>query len=438
MIDQHGLGTGRHRAHHRQGHLAPRPHLRRACARGSAPTPPGSTARPTRRHRADRGARPRAPHRVRLAAPGQLHLRGHRADREKSRRRTGAALAAGLPATRGGRRRSPIRPAAPLRFDDQAEFQPYVFLTRLADALWPAAAGCIEHTRAHGPARRRAVRGGDRRARSPRDRVVVATTSRSSTARCCSPACTPSAPTASRRAIERRPAERDVHQRGVAHALDPLRTPWRASELLIVGGEGHKAGQGGDTRRALRRASRPSRGEHLERGGGRYRWSSQDNMPAPTACPLSARSRRARRASSTRPPASQVGPGHGRRLRGPCCATRSSAATTTWAVAVRPQPSEAAGVGSGPGDRERQRGVPLLRRPAVEPLRRTRARTWHPGEGEMVSATAAQVAGSEGRRRRGHAVSARCTHLGCRSTGTTPSARGTAPATARASIATAQ
>jgi glycine/D-amino acid oxidase-like deaminating enzyme/nitrite reductase/ring-hydroxylating ferredoxin subunit len=50
-------------------------------------------------------------------------------------------------------------------------------------------------------------------------------------------------------------------------------------ELLIVGGEGHKSGQGGDTEARYARLEEFAR-KHFDVGEVAYRWSSQDLMPA--------------------------------------------------------------------------------------------------------------------------------------------------------------
>ena len=55
--------------------------------------------------------------------------------------------------------------------------------------------------------------------------------------------------------------------------------PLEGGELLIVGGEGHKVGQGGDTRERYERLEAFAR-EHFDVSAIDYRWSSQDNMTA--------------------------------------------------------------------------------------------------------------------------------------------------------------
>src|SRR4051812_32824103 len=66
-------------------------------------------------------------------------------------------------------------------------------------------------------------------------------------------------------------------------AGDPTRSlrshPVNGEELLIVGGEGHKVGQGGDTRPRYAALEAFAR-EHFDAVAVPFRWSSQDNMPA--------------------------------------------------------------------------------------------------------------------------------------------------------------
>jgi nitrite reductase/ring-hydroxylating ferredoxin subunit len=53
--------------------------------------------------------------------------------------------------------------------------------------------------------------------------------------------------------------------------------PLGDGELLIIGGEGHKTGQGGDTAQRYERLERFAR-EHWDVESVEYRWSSQDNI----------------------------------------------------------------------------------------------------------------------------------------------------------------
>ncbi|MGH2948447.1 MAG: NAD(P)/FAD-dependent oxidoreductase [Solirubrobacteraceae bacterium] len=77
--------------------------------------------------------------------------------------------------------------------------------------------------------------------------------------------------------------------------------PVAGEELLLVGGEGHKTGAGGDTEERYRRLEAFAH-EHWDVASVDYRWSAQGS----TSCPTSGPSRRARTASSW-PPASRSG-----------------------------------------------------------------------------------------------------------------------------------
>ena len=103
---------------------------------------------------------------------------------------------------------------------------------------------------------------------------------------------------------------------------------------------------------------------------------------------------------------------------------------------VRPEPPDAAPVAAETRDGERA-GRGALRRRPPPPRGRAAARGPGPGEGAIVEHDGERVAAARDEDGTLHAVSARCTHLGCLVRGTTPSAAGTAPATARASPSTA-
>jgi glycine/D-amino acid oxidase-like deaminating enzyme/nitrite reductase/ring-hydroxylating ferredoxin subunit len=195
---------------------------------------------------------------------------GPGADRANAEREAEAALAAGLPASFVEETPLPYPVAAAVRFDDQAEFHVRKYLLALADELDEV----YEHSHAvqvdeHG---RCVVKtpGGSVTA----DHVVVAThypfldralafarvSQQRSYALLCRIAGDPPAgmfisgdsPTRSVRAV-----------------------PVDGEELLLVGGEGHKTGEGGDTEARYRALERFAR-EHWDVESVAYRWSSQD------------------------------------------------------------------------------------------------------------------------------------------------------------------
>ncbi|HEX5908947.1 MAG TPA: FAD-dependent oxidoreductase [Thermoleophilaceae bacterium] len=186
-----------------------------------------------------------------------------------------AAAAAGLPATLDHSAPLPYPIAAAVRFDDQAEFHVRKYMGALVRQFTAAGGRAFEHSRAS------QVDSGDPclvrlpGAMVKAARVVVAT---------------------HYPFLDRSLAFARVHpQRSYAvlcrvkkapphgmflSASSPTRSiravPVDGEELLMVGGEGHKTGTGGDTRQrydALRRFA----DEHWGVESVEYRWSSQDN-----------------------------------------------------------------------------------------------------------------------------------------------------------------
>jgi glycine/D-amino acid oxidase-like deaminating enzyme/nitrite reductase/ring-hydroxylating ferredoxin subunit len=199
---------------------------------------------------------------------------GPGADRAQAEREAEAAIEAGLPAALVDETPLPYPVAAAVRFDDQAEFHPRKYLLALAAQL--EAVGCEIYEHSH------AVEVDDDEqcvVKTPggsvtADRVVVATHypfldrafafarvhPRRSYALVCRIAGEPppgmfisgDSPTRSVRAV-----------------------PLDGEELLLVGGEGHKTGEGGDTEERYRTLERFAR-EHWDVRSVDYRWSSQD------------------------------------------------------------------------------------------------------------------------------------------------------------------
>jgi len=213
------------------------------------------------------------------------------ADRAAREAETAAGL--GLPAGLVHETPLPYPVAAAVRFDDQAEFDAYAYVAALARELTAAGAAIAERTRATGleegsPCRVRTDRG-----TVTADHVIVAS----------------HFPYLDRslvfaRAAPERSYSIGVRQRGEVpvgmfiSAEGPTRSlrgaPRPGGELLLVGGEGHKAGQGGDTRERYRRLEDFAR-EHFDVVSVDYRWSTQDPMPAdgaPLVGPLTPLSKR--------------------------------------------------------------------------------------------------------------------------------------------------
>lgn len=188
-----------------------------------------------------------------------------------------AARAAGLPATLVETTPLPYPVAAAVRFDNQAEFHARKYLLGLAERLSGDGCHVFERSRAvevdtHGEGRVKTAGG-----RVIADRVVMAT---------------------HYPFLDRSLAFARVHpQRSYAIACrigGPLPTGMHISgdaptrsiravpigggeELLLVGGEGHKTGTGGDTEEHYRRLEEFAR-EHWDVASIDYRWSSQDGV----------------------------------------------------------------------------------------------------------------------------------------------------------------
>jgi glycine/D-amino acid oxidase-like deaminating enzyme/nitrite reductase/ring-hydroxylating ferredoxin subunit len=216
-----------------------------------------------------------------------------RSQSERAAREAQTAASLGLPAVLVHETPLPYPVAAAVRFDDQAEFDAYAYVAALAQELAAAGATIAERTRATG-----LDEGSPNRVKTDRgtltaDHVIVAS----------------HFPYLDRslvfaRASPERSYSIAVHQRGdvpegmFISAEGPTRSlrgaPRPDGELLLVGGEGHKVGQGGDTRVRYRRLEDFAR-EHFDVESVDYRWSTQDPLPAdgaPFVGPLTPLSKR--------------------------------------------------------------------------------------------------------------------------------------------------
>ncbi|HVE68821.1 MAG TPA: FAD-dependent oxidoreductase [Solirubrobacteraceae bacterium] len=184
--------------------------------------------------------------------------------------------------------------------------------------------------------------------------------------------------------------------------------PHEGRELILVGGQGHKVGHGGDTVARYRELATWGR-EQLGAGEVRFRWSSQDNMPVdmlPSVGPLWPFSDRLLTATGYR--------------KWGLAQAAAAAEVLRAAVAGREHPW------AGTYDPHRLRlatGLPGMVKEGVQDglhlvadrfRRRSRASApVAPGDGRIVSAGGRQVAVARDPDGTVHAVSARCTHLGC-------------------------
>jgi glycine/D-amino acid oxidase-like deaminating enzyme/nitrite reductase/ring-hydroxylating ferredoxin subunit len=188
-----------------------------------------------------------------------------------------AALRAGLPASYIDDVPLPFDVAGAVRFDYQAEFHPLEYLDGLAE--WLRERGCLifEHTVATGVTDGAPATVETKRATVRADHVVVAT----------------HFPFLDRGLFFARvhpersyavagPARGPVPEGMFLSAGRPTRSirfhPGAAGELVLVGGEGHKVGQGGSTADRYAALEEFAR-QQFGMASIEYRWSTQDNMP---------------------------------------------------------------------------------------------------------------------------------------------------------------
>jgi glycine/D-amino acid oxidase-like deaminating enzyme/nitrite reductase/ring-hydroxylating ferredoxin subunit len=190
-----------------------------------------------------------------------------------------AARAAGLPAELVGDVPLPFGTAGAVRLADQAEFHPRKFLAGLAAAFVDAGGAIYEHTRATGvhdgtPCRVETANG----ATVTAEHVVVATHhpfpdralffARMHPERSYAIAARIARESPPGMFISSSPPTRSIR----SHPVD-------GEELLLIGGEGHKVGQGGETGPRYHALEAFARA-HWDSESVEYRWSAQDNMPA--------------------------------------------------------------------------------------------------------------------------------------------------------------
>src|SRR3954470_6826179 len=326
--------------------------------------------------------------------------------REQVRAEAEAAQALGLPAAYQESAGLPFPTTGAVRFGEQAEFHPRKFVLGVARALRERGVELFEHTPAlsvndGSPCRVRTPRG----TLSARE-VVVATHhpfldrglyfARMHPERSYSIAVSLKSAAPVEMYISAGSPTRSLR----SHPLDD-------GEVLIVGGEGHKVGHGGDTRKRYAALEAFAR-EHFDVDAVPFRWSSQDNMPAdglPFVGRLWPLSRHLYVATGFRKwGLAQAAPAA--ELLRDLIAGRDNPLGEVYdpqRIEVRGAPSLAKENADVPprffGDRI------VNRAPASSPP--------GPGEGKIVSRRGRQVALARDDDGTLHAVSARCTHLGC-------------------------
>ena len=332
-----------------------------------------------------------------------------RGERRKVEREAKAAEAAGLPAGLVDEVPLPFETHGALRFANQAEFHPQKYVLALAE-LFEAAGGTIfEHTRATGagdgdPVVVRTSTGGEVRAKH----LVVATLM----------------PFLDRGGFFARAfADRSYvltariagpPQEGMLiNAGSPVRSirsvPDGDEELLMVGGEGHSTGSS---------EAQPERYEKLADFARRHwdvelvkhRWSTQDYVPddhVPYIGPLHPLTKRIHVATGMKKWGITGGTVAAELISDRIAGRDNPAAKLFSSTRVKPLAEAPKFISENArvpfhmvGDRLRDRGD----RP-IEDLQ--------PGEGAIVSAPSGKVAGYRDEAGELHAVSTRCTHLGC-------------------------
>jgi glycine/D-amino acid oxidase-like deaminating enzyme/nitrite reductase/ring-hydroxylating ferredoxin subunit len=186
-----------------------------------------------------------------------------------------AAQRAGLPASYTEETDLPYPVAGAIRFEQQAEFHPRRFVLALAALIPGDGSHVFEHTRATGVSEGEPCRVETAGPSLTAANVVVAT----------------HFPILDRGLYFARIHPERSYALGVRvrepppqgmyiSADEPTRSirshPVDGGELLIVGGEGHKTGQGGDTAERYRTLERFAR-EHWDVESIEYQWASQDN-----------------------------------------------------------------------------------------------------------------------------------------------------------------
>lgn len=188
-----------------------------------------------------------------------------------------AAVEAGLPAALVASSSLPFPIAGAVRFDDQAEFHPCKYLLALASGIAGQGSTIYEDTAAvavgsDGDQQIVATVGGSVRA----DHVIVATHypfldrslafARVHASRSYAIAC---------RINGDPPEGMHISAEGPKRSIRAL--PIDGEELLLIGGESHKPGTGGDTKERYR-GLETFAAEHWQLESVEYRWSSQDNI----------------------------------------------------------------------------------------------------------------------------------------------------------------
>jgi glycine/D-amino acid oxidase-like deaminating enzyme/nitrite reductase/ring-hydroxylating ferredoxin subunit len=329
-------------------------------------------------------------------------------DRSQVEQEAEAAQEAGLPASLVEATPLPYPVEAAVRFDDQAEFHVRKYLLALAAGLPRDGCEVYEHSRAVEVDADEQVTVKTPGGRVVADDVIVATHypfldrglafARVHPQRSYAIVC--------RIAGEPPPG---MYISGDSPTRSIRAVPVDGEELLLVGGEGHKTGQGGDTEERYRTLERFAR-EHWDVESVEYRWSAQDGTTidtVPYVGPMTPFERRVLMATGFAKWGMTNGTAAAIML-----ADRLLGRENPWASLFDPNRFNPRAGAAKFIEENAQVGLRFfgdrLTKPGSRPIE-----DLEPGEGDIVRLAGEKVAGH--RRDDGSlvAVSSRCTHLGC-------------------------
>ena len=186
--------------------------------------------------------------------------------------------------------------------------------------------------------------------------------------------------------------------------------PDEDGELLLIGGEGHKVGQGGDTDEHYRQLAEYSH-ERFDAGAIEYRWSTQDNMPIdglPYIGRLTPRSRRLYTATGFRKWGIAQAAAAALILR-----DAVSGRESPWASLYDPKRFNPRAAGKEFVKENANVALHFFADRLTKRARASKLDELGPGQGRIVSDGGRQLAVSRDDAGALQALSARCTHLGC-------------------------
>jgi glycine/D-amino acid oxidase-like deaminating enzyme/nitrite reductase/ring-hydroxylating ferredoxin subunit len=319
-----------------------------------------------------------------------------------------AASQAGLPATLVDEVPLPYPVAAAVRFDDQAEFHVRKYLAGVVEQLVDAGGRVFEHSRAVEVASDERCLVKTPGGRVHAGHVVVATHYPFLDRSLAFARVHPERSYAILCRIEGEPPEGMFISSG-----SPTRSiravPIDGEEMLLVGGEGHKTGTGGDTRERYETLERFAR-EHWQVESVEYRWSAQDNTTVdmlPYVGPITPREHSVLMATGFAKWGMTGGTAAARIL-----ADRCTGRESRFAPLFDPSRLNLRASAGRLVEENAQAGFRMVRDRVVNRGGRP-IEDLAPGEGDIVSLDGQKVAGYRDEDGTLIAVSTRCTHLGC-------------------------